>query len=134
MSIATMPNHSCAVNDRLAPQWSLPEDSDIERQLARESSSTSAGSSLGVFIAGRMFEQDRFPTSHNWRKFLHSSEGKSVKPLMGDLAIQRKKNQKALALLREWLADESGYDERTWPILKKAIEENRLSSRKRFRD
>jgi hypothetical protein len=32
------------------------------------------------------------------------------------------------------LADESGYDERVWPQLKKAIEENCLSSRKRFDD
>jgi Fic family protein len=37
-------------------------------------------------------------------------------------------------LLDTWLADESGYDERVWPQLKKAIEENRLSSWKRFDD
>jgi hypothetical protein len=34
----------------------------------------------------------------------------------------------------EWLADESGYDEETWPQLKAAIEEDRLSYRRRFRD
>jgi hypothetical protein len=37
-----------------------------------------------------------------------------------------------LALLRSWTEDKSGYDDRAWPILQKAIEENRLSSRKRF--
>jgi hypothetical protein len=32
------------------------------------------------------------------------------------------------------LADESGYDERVWPRLKKAIEQNRPSYRKRLHD
>ncbi len=39
-----------------------------------------------------------------------------------------------LRAIDEWLADESGYDEKVWPELKKAIEANRLSARKRFRD
>jgi len=47
-------------------------------------------------------------------------------------ATQRMKNEAAIQLIAEWLADESGYDERTWPIVKKAIEENRLSYRRRF--
>ena len=50
------------------------------------------------------------------------------------LAEQRVKNRAAVRLLRKWMADESGYDEKTWPIVKKAIEENRLSHRKRFND
>ena len=37
-----------------------------------------------------------------------------------------------MKLLDAWLADDSGYDERVWPHLKKTIEENRLSYRKRF--
>ncbi len=28
-------------------------------------------------------------------------------------------------LLRSWLKDDSGYDERTWPMLKKALDEER---------
>ena len=32
-------------------------------------------------------------------------------------------NQKAIELLDKWLADESGYDEQTYPILKAALEE-----------
>ena len=31
----------------------------------------------------------------------------------------------AVALLDEWLKDESGYDEETWPALKKALDEER---------
>ncbi len=49
-------------------------------------------------------------------------------------AVQQAKNEAAIRLVREWMADESGYDEKTWPIAKKAIEENRLSPRRRFDD
>ena len=36
------------------------------------------------------------------------------------------------ALLDEWMADESGYDEATWPKLQAALERDRLSSRELF--
>ncbi|HKI34821.1 MAG TPA: hypothetical protein VKA46_23390 [Gemmataceae bacterium] len=41
-----------------------------------------------------------------------------------------------LALLRSWLSDESGYDERTWPKLKKALDEerDRVEARRLFDD
>jgi hypothetical protein len=39
-----------------------------------------------------------------------------------------------LKLIDSWRAEDPGYDERVWPIVKKAIEENRLSARRRFRD
>ena len=50
------------------------------------------------------------------------------------MAIQRIKNEVAMRLLQAWLADDSGYDERVWELVKKAIEENKLSNRKRFDD
>lgn len=50
------------------------------------------------------------------------------------VGTQQAKNKAALRLLREWMADESGCDEETWPLLKKAIKEDRLSERKRFGD
>lgn len=37
-----------------------------------------------------------------------------------------------IRLLDEWMADASGYDENTWSKLKKALDQNRLSSRKLF--
>jgi hypothetical protein len=47
----------------------------------------------------------------------------------------RKRNAATRQLLQEWLADESGYDEETWPLLKGALEANRTSpNRKLFRD
>jgi len=51
-----------------------------------------------------------------------------------DLAEQKARNQRVIQLLNSWLADESGYDEATWPKVKKALEENRLSRRRRFCD
>lgn len=42
------------------------------------------------------------------------------------------RNRDAVRLLERWLEDETGFDERVWPKLKQAIEENRLSSRPRF--
>jgi hypothetical protein len=47
---------------------------------------------------------------------------------------QRAKNQAAIRLLNQWLADESGYDETAWPIAKRAIDTHRLSDRPRFHD
>lgn len=44
------------------------------------------------------------------------------------------KNRRLKKLIESWLKDESGYDEETWPWLKKALEEDRLSSRRLFRD
>jgi len=38
-----------------------------------------------------------------------------------------------LELFREWRADESGYDETVFPILKAEMEADRLSYRQRFK-
>ena len=43
-----------------------------------------------------------------------------------------KRNRAALGLLEEWLADDTGYDERVWPELKKALEEDRPRARRLF--
>jgi len=42
------------------------------------------------------------------------------------------RNQAAMRLLREWMADDSGYDAKVWPSLKDAIERDRLSYRRRL--
>ena len=36
------------------------------------------------------------------------------------------------SLLDDWLGDQSGYDEATWPELKASLDRDRLSSRKLF--
>lgn len=53
--------------------------------------------------------------------------------LQGYLAdLQAAKREAAIRVIESWLADESGYDEAIWETVKNAIEENRLSTRKRF--
>ncbi|MCK4341935.1 MAG: hypothetical protein KAY37_09460 [Phycisphaerae bacterium] len=47
---------------------------------------------------------------------------------------RRERHAAVIALLDEWLADESGYDEKTWPGLKAQIEESRTSTRSQFGD
>ncbi len=46
--------------------------------------------------------------------------------------ILRIKNEVAIRLFQDWIVDETGYDEKTWENVKLAIENNRLSDRKRF--
>ena len=48
--------------------------------------------------------------------------------------LRRKRYDAALALIRKWRADESGYEDRIWPDLVKNIEENRLAHRLRLRE
>lgn len=48
--------------------------------------------------------------------------------------ILRIKNEVAIRLFQDWLADETGYDEKTWEKVKRVIENNRLSDRRRFDD
>jgi hypothetical protein len=42
------------------------------------------------------------------------------------------KNEMAIRLIEDWMADQSGYDETIWGSLKESIEDNRLSERKKF--
>lgn len=42
------------------------------------------------------------------------------------MATSAPKAARVISLLKSWLKDESGYDERTWPKLKKALDEQRL--------
>ena len=66
-----------------------------------------------------------------------AKEPQHIEPAHGiesERMAQAAQNEAAIRLLHQWLADESGYDERVWPRLKEAIEEDRLSYRKRFSD
>jgi hypothetical protein len=45
---------------------------------------------------------------------------------------ERERGRKAIRLLDEWMADESGHDEEYWPKLKAVLEQDRLSSRPPF--
>ena len=51
---------------------------------------------------------------------------------LDEIAASNPKAERIVALLKSWLADESGYDERVWPELKRGLEENHTSSRQLF--
>ena len=59
-----------------------------------------------------------------------SREGRRAS--QGKTEIHAQGNAAARRLLSKWLADESGYEEDTWPLLKQALEENRSSSQRRL--
>ncbi|HEY7347239.1 MAG TPA: hypothetical protein VH599_02885 [Ktedonobacterales bacterium] len=83
---------------------------------------------------------------------LHSSEARELEAKIEELqkriallesvvhevALQQpipaERTERLFRHLDEWLADESGYDEETWPKVKAALEEDRLSSRSLFTD
>jgi hypothetical protein len=47
-----------------------------------------------------------------------------------EITSERKRARQAIALIDEWLADDSGYDKENWPKLKQALDEDRRSSRR----
>lgn len=49
-------------------------------------------------------------------------------------ALRRQKLAELVKIVNEWMTDESGYDEETWPELKAALQANRGSQRKLFSD
>ena len=49
-----------------------------------------------------------------------------------EYAKRSERAKKAIALLDQWMNDDSGYDEETWPELKKSLDRERLSSRRLF--
>jgi hypothetical protein len=42
-----------------------------------------------------------------------------------EMTVETPKAKQVVELLESWLRDESGYDEKTWPILKKSLERER---------
>ena len=74
----------------------------------------------------RLSNQERASISASGLTLLQVTGHESRRPLS-------ERGKALIQLVNSWLNDDSGYDERTWSALKKAIEEDRLSSRKRFR-
>jgi hypothetical protein len=65
-------------------------------------------------------------------RFLYADASTGTWHGLAALPPRSRRHAALLKLLDQWLEDASGYDERTWPILKARIEESRTSSRKRF--
>lgn len=85
-----------------------------------------SGINIEAAVARQMVSQVSSVTLSGWFEAGGPSKVASASP------AQREKNAAAIRLIESWLADESGYDEAVWPIVKAAIEDNRLSDRSRF--
>ena len=68
------------------------------------------------------------------RKTTRAGNGRATTRVAGTSLQQRAKNLAAIKFLQSLMTDVSGWQERNWPIAKKAIERNRTVYRKRFRD
>jgi hypothetical protein len=55
----------------------------------------------------------------------HKAAIKAALEKLDALVPETPKLARLIGLLRSWLTDESGYDERTWPKLMKALDEER---------
>lgn len=71
----------------------------------------------------------KMPNKSNLEKTPPSGPGSKLAPKKISAKARR-----MIRLMDEWLKDESGYDEATWPELKKSLEKNRLSDRRLFSD
>lgn len=101
------------------------------RQIGLKLSTPSAdlGMLAGMYL--RFEEQFVTATTVNWQDIVPQSPIESACGPAERGAI-RQKNRDAIALLSAWMSDDSGYDERVWPLVKSAIESNRSSDRRPF--
>ncbi len=108
--------------------------SDLLRNIILERSTALWDMQLRIDMFFQLFEQIGNAITFSWIAALQSANVQEEILTDEALSLQRTKNQAAIQLLREWMDDDSGYDERTWPLVKKVIEENRISYRARFSD
>jgi hypothetical protein len=89
-----------------------------------------------MLIAGLQslpMERIVFNNERTWREKIMQMDASYTKTLIENVeSVQWIKNEMAIRLITDWMADQSGYDEAIWNHLKESIENNRLSERKRF--
>jgi hypothetical protein len=70
----------------------------------------------------------------NGKAALHRQKIATTIAKLDQLSSVSPKTARTIALLKEWLSDESGYDEQTWPQLKVGLdrERRRLGARRLF--
>ena len=132
----TYAGNSWATHDPLVIDLGQPPKggSALLRQITTGSSTASWDVNRRMDILRQMLEQIGHAVSLNWITVPSSVDVQDIETPEDALVAQRVKNEAAIQLLKEWMEDESGYDERMWPIAKKVLEENRLSYRVRFDD
>lgn len=130
----TYADNSRAIHDSLAlDSTQLPRESiEFLHQIVIDSWSASVNPRLLIEIFEHMAEQRRLSVSQDWFVTPYAVDVENVAGVVHPPGSQQEKNNAVIELLQGWMADESGYDEETWPVVKKALEENRLSYRGKF--
>jgi hypothetical protein len=132
------------------PYWCSSTCGTTREYVAVALLSESGTASLGPFVGGTgpgyTADKIKISTGSGIDKLIWEQESLAKAhwlPLAQDLAgvadnleraLQRRRNAGAIELLDEWMSEDPDYDIATWPAVKAAIESNRLSDRKRFRD
>ena len=101
-----------------------PEHGSCQAILGHHATHPSIDLGRDVDFFRRLVDQDRVSMSSSVLGFF-------MRPTAA-LPPGARNNARALALLQKWLADDSDYDERVWPVVKQAIEKNRMSDRAPF--
>ena len=96
------------------------------------SGSDSSCLSCGVDLLRFLLRRSESATSFGWFALAKSAGAVRLEPSPERWTTAAAKNEAAICLLEQWMADDSGYDERAWQVAKRAIEANRLSHRKRL--
>lgn len=128
----------------LSNTWPEALDFDASERAGNRPTAVSPG--IGASLLATYFEQvDTGPSSEFFDvgiglpavtivQFLHPQDRIDGRQHRLTSASRRERHAEVIAMLDEWLLDESGYDEATWPSLKEEIEKSRTSTRKRFSD
>jgi len=104
----------------------LPHWPRLPNSLGQSSGISGTAYSLGFFTSLAFQSGSTLPVSI---AYLATSS-----MLVPEIPQVQTKVERAVEALDEWLADESGYDEETWPELKRSLDEHRLSERRLFGD
>ena len=129
----TYAHTSWAISDLFAGVFTKPSRPPARFERSVDIPTTSLAFDLVIESLRRQLEQcGQVASAELLPCLLPDSSTVSEMPMDDGAMAQRRKNQAAMRLLEEWLADESGYDEVVWPRVKKAIQENRPSYRSRF--
>ncbi|TKB71961.1 MAG: hypothetical protein E8D45_11505 [Nitrospira sp.] len=126
-AIVTRAGSSLALREPIVWGRDLAQLEEAKGTLAYvQSAAVTVAGSLWAFADVARSQEPRPVTGLSmYQPIAHEAEREELTKKQGRL-------RNVARLLDRWMADTSGYDEDTWPKLKKAMEEDRLSSRRLF--
>jgi hypothetical protein len=125
--IVTCAGSSLALREPIAWGRDLAKLEEVKGEPAYVQSAalTTAGLLWAFAIVARSQEPQPVTSLTMYQPIAHVAEREEI-------TKKQIRIRNVVRLLDQWMADTSGYDEDTWPKLKKAMEEDRLSSRRLF--